>query len=139
MEAERRDGAGDDPGTAAEKVLVTRDAAGSQPEGVSLGSSAPHADGNFEDSTGYGSEQAFHDVAAPGGTSDIPPNPHGGIGRVPKASSRDLKAFAAIVAGLTVVIVPLSLYIWHRTQPRRDLERRALSGRTREALARMQV
>jgi hypothetical protein len=52
---------------------------------------------------------------------------------------RDLKVLASILAGLTVMVIPLSLYAWHRTQPRRDLERRAQSGRMREALARLQV
>jgi hypothetical protein len=55
------------------------------------------------------------------------------------ASLYEGKAFAAILAGLTVMIVPLSLYVWYRTQPQRDLDRRARTGRAREALARLQV
>ena len=73
------------------------------------------------------------DIAGP-----RPDRPRGGMRSRPE-SHLEGKAFTAVFASLTVMIVPLGLYVWYRTQPRRDLERRARTGRAREALARLQV
>ncbi|MET0744947.1 MAG: hypothetical protein ABWY78_16365 [Microvirga sp.] len=78
--------------------------------------------------------EASQDRAAGIGPGDL-----GTVMRLHGEPRRDVRVFASILAGLTIMVIPLSLYVWHRTQPRRDRERRAESGRMLETLARLQA
>jgi len=142
MEEERRDAARDRSGAPADDAAKTRAAGGGEPRAESDGHKAAPAGRFFGERA-----RSFNDTAAQGPRRGVSQNPTAGIrpghlGSVMRSrgiARRDVKVLASILAGLSVVVIPLSLYAWHRTQPRRDLERRLQSGRTREALARLQV
>jgi len=142
MKAERRDAARDSSGAPADDAAATQVAEGGALRAESEGREAVPA-GRFSGERA----RSFEASAAPGPRRGASQNPAAGIrpdhlGSLRRSGTnarRDLKGLVSILAGLTVMVIPLSLYAWHRTQPRRDLERRLQSGRTREALARLQV
>ena len=49
-------------------------------------------------------------------TAGIRPGHSGSVMRSRDIARRDVKVLASIMAGLTVMVIPLSLYVWHRTR-----------------------
>ena len=135
----RPDAASDPDGALADEVLA------SWQETVmanSSGSDPDRDERDFGDSAGYGgggSTQDYRDVVGEDQDDDPRPNPLDQVMRTPADRSRDANVVGAMLVGLAAVALPLGLYLWRRTQPQRERDRRAQMGRTRENLARMQV
>jgi hypothetical protein len=97
---------------------------------------------DFGDSAGYGSggsTRDYRDVVGDENEYASRPNPLDAVMRDTGRRPHDVEVLSAVLLGLAVFAVPLGFYAWRRTQPQRDQERRARMGRSREALARMQM
>jgi hypothetical protein len=96
---------------------------------------------DFGDSAGYGgggSARDYQDVV--GEERRISrPNPLDAVIQAPRDRSGDLGFLGAVALSLAVVAIPLGFYAWWRAQPQREQDRIVRMGRSREALARMQV